>query len=97
MIQFTTDFLASWRLEGYTYVSIHEYLRFGYVTLHPIHEDIPEKLKIMFNADAYPIYAPIVDSMASGNIRDGFRYFVSDSYDLYCNFDSEHIDMEADF
>lgn len=97
MIQFTTDFLASWRLEGYKYVSIHENLRFRYVNIHPTHEDIPGKLNEMFNVDAYPIFAPILDSMASGKIPDGFRYFVSDSYDLYRNFDPEHIDMEADF
>lgn len=97
MIQFTTDFLTSWRLEGYTYLWIQECLPFRYITIYPTHEDIPEKLKVMFNFDAYPICAPIVDTIASGKIRDDSRYFVSNSYDLYRNFDPGHIDMEADF
>lgn len=38
-----------------------------------------------------------MDMIASGELRDGLRYFVSDSYDLYRNFDPEHIDIEAEF
>lgn len=97
MIQFTTDFLASWRLEGYTHISIREYPRFRYVTLHPTHEDLPGKLKIMFKVDSFPIYVHLMDIIAKGELRDGFRYFVSDSYDLYRNYDPENIDIEADF
>jgi hypothetical protein len=97
MIQFTTDMLASWRLEGYSFISVRQYSRFGYVSVSPSHEDLPETLKIMFNADAFPIYTPLMDMIADGELRDGFRYFVSDSYDLYRNFDPEYIDMEADF
>ncbi|MFN8337154.1 MAG: hypothetical protein U0U09_18625 [Cyclobacteriaceae bacterium] len=98
MIQFTTEFLASWRLEGYQFILIHEYnMRFGYLTVHPSQEELPEKLKVMFRADSFPIYAPLMDRIASGDHRDGLRYYVSDSYDLYRNYDEEHIDMEADF
>lgn len=95
MVEFTTDFLTSWRLEGYTHVTYRQW-HDGYVTLCPHREELPVQLRILFDCECYPIYSPLIDAMAASNLVL-LRYLVSDSYTLYRNFDEDHIDLEADY
>lgn len=96
MIEFTIDFLATWRLEGYTHVTRRVWAD-GFVTLCPTREDLPEDLQVLFKCKCYPIYSPLIDALAENDPPRIYRYFVSDSYEYYRNFDSEYIDIEADF
>lgn len=96
MVEFTIEILTSWRLEGYTHISYREWAA-GYVTLCPSHEETPLQLRILLKCESYPIYSPLIDALADHMPSRLYEYFVSESYELYRNFDEEHIDMEAEF
>lgn len=96
MVEFTTDFLASWRLEGYTHISYRVWAG-GYVTLCPSREELPIQLRVLLECESFSIYSPVIDAIADKTLMHRVQYFVSDSYSLYRNFDPEHLDMEADF
>lgn len=96
MIPFTVEFLTSWQLEGYTHIIYREWGT-GCVTLCPSKEELPVHLRILLCCDCFPIYSPIIQDVARQDISYSIGYYISENYDHYRNFDSEHIDMEAEF